>query len=1052
MLLRVAGLALVTMVFSGPCHAGNLRCLPVPDDYSADTSPAEWAKLPSTGFTPDENLVSLGSDDLSASVALAWNADCLFVSVTVIDDVFHPPDSPSSFWNGDSLQIAFAPLDDDVCGRDEFVLGAAAFPFGHGVLATRVPVGHETGAWDVPFRVARHEDGLVYVLAIPWRYCGGIDPLTDQGFRFNVIVNDNDGARREGWVELADGIGEALDVRAPCTVRFEQPDGGGARVHAAPAVPRVSQRETLVLRISAINAPPGSRIRVTVGKATQELPVPAAATARLAARLPMAGVPLGATPIQCRLLSADGHMLAQMNTAVTVHDPQLPDRQTSQAREALSRIDAELARIAQGGRHADYLTLRRNIVRYAVRVAELAAREAAAGPDRAAFFGPIHERAARYLAHRCPGLQADVAKFAADADATEPEVPRPDLLQPWEIRDGEVLAGGRPVTLHGWVWQYIAKDHSYPLVDLGLNMQSVDIGPRHTVPRPFEVAGHVREAEGVRQMRANALEATRNGEVCDLHTSPHYLPGWFTREQHGPNSWMDTPDGRRLLDLHYQGLYEAFGDIACVKTADLANEWVFRSTSPAAMEGFRHWLAREYGSVAELNRSWGADLEGFAEVPEPFGNTPGTPTGLYQRRSAYWDWCRYNSQRAAAIVRRLDARLRKHYPTVKTHIKCVLSSYAYRSLAESFVLGIDPQRILPITDLIGTDASYIRGHEWVKTLFAYDYMRSVCPDKPIFCSETHAVPHDAPAAPGEIRRGLFQRFVHGERLNLMFLNTTLQVPQFWTSGESPRFNIGQAPEALEALALTGADLQRLTPLLGSFNRRRPSVLIFYDNAADFAVPGSDESPGAYADRALQVYESLLPLDVKVGVLTEAMLCAGLPRAELLVLAGARYVSDDTVQALNRYAQGGGHLLWLAENLTHDHHGRPRDSDALKDLRRSDRILRMPLRPDARGYAGPWGDVLNRAGVYLPVSVTGPDGKPVWGVEVLSAAGPDGAMLVFLANGAHRPVGVALEGSMSGRVTYTDLITEARIDPSTIHLATDQVMLLRGGHAGPNNLR
>ncbi|HJN17783.1 MAG TPA: hypothetical protein QGH10_19950, partial [Armatimonadota bacterium] len=374
----------------------------------------------------------------------------------------------------------------------------------------------------------------------------------------------------------------------------------------------------------------------------------------------------------------------------------------------------------------------------------------------------------------------------------------------------------------------------------------------------------------------------------------------------------------------------------------------------------------------------------------------------------------------------------------------VLSSYAYRSLAGNFSLGIDPQQILPITDLIGTDASYIRGHEWLKTIFAYDYMKSICPGKPIFCSETHAVPHGDPAAPGEIRRGLFQRFVHGERLHLMFLNTSLQIPQYWTTGESPRFNIGQAPEALEALALTSADISRLTRHLGAFNRRSPSVLLFYDNATDLGVPGGDEPPGSYGDRAIRVYESLVPLDVKVGIVTETMLAQGPPEATLLVLAGARYVSDGTVEALARYVEAGGHLLWLDENLTHDHHGHPRRTEAVQELLTSERTTRLPLRVGARDYMGIWRDVLTWAGVTPPHPVVGVDGKPVWGVEALSAADANGSTLLFLANASHRPATVALQRPASSNVAYTDLITNASVEPAGIDLATDQVMLLRGG--------
>jgi len=162
----------------------------------------------------------------------------------------------------------------------------------------------------------------------------------------------------------------------------------------------------------------------------------------------------------------------------------------------------------------------------------------------------------------------------------------------------------------------------------------------------------------------------------------------------------------------------------------------------------------------------------------------------------------------------------------------------------------------------------------------------------------HAVPFADETAPGEIRRGLFQRFIHGERMTLLFLNTTTQAPEWWGNSESGYdWNLSAAPAALEAYGTTSADLQRLTREIGEFSRRPVSVLLFYDNAADFGVPGKDTLSGRYYDRLKPVYESLLYQDVRVGIVTEAMLARKTPQAGLIVLAGAQYVSDATVEAL-----------------------------------------------------------------------------------------------------------------------------------------------------------
>jgi hypothetical protein len=708
----------------------------------------------------------------------------------------------------------------------------------------------------------------------------------------------------------------------------------------------------------------------------------------------------------------------------------------ARARTDLAEIDRVIAQEKNKGRIVDYLELRRNFLRLAVRVAELAERGYRTPDGKLQTYPKVFARAAEYIGLTAPKLLAEVKKFAADPKAVALAIPRPDLHRPWIIQKGNILAGQTPITLHGFLWQYVCKDPTYRLDEVGLNLQSIDPGPNSLLPEPFQIDKNLLQANLVSSFRNQCRMGREWGEAFELHTSPHYLPSWFKPGGEGAYAWMDTDEGKKLLDLMYQAQVKAFGEFSCIKTIDLANEWVFCNQSPEAMSEFHRWLKNRHGSIRKVNELWNTSFNSFGEIPKPFDpKTFFMPVGVYQTRGAFWDWCCFNAERAAAVVQWMNDTAKKRYPGLLTHIKCIFSSFSHRSLAQCFVVGTDPQKMITITDLIGLDGSYTRGNNWKDTLFSYDYMKSICPEKPIFCSEMHAVRYDDPTAPGEIRRGLFQRFIHGERMNMLFLNTTTQVPEWWGNSESGYdWNLSAAPAAFEAFGTASADIRRLTPEICRFAQRKPDVLLFYDNAADFGVPGKDNLSGRYYDRLKPVYESLLYQDVKVGIITEAMLARETPKTGLIVLAGAQYVSDPAVEALKKFIQTGGKLLWLDQNLTFDPYGQKRNPKLLAAFTNSSRVTH--LRPSQALLNNFWLKTLK-----TDFTAAGKDGKPVWGTEIKSADDEKGRPLVFLANTLARPEQIALVSGQSQSTLWTDLVSGRKIDPAKIVLGPNEILLL-----------
>lgn len=141
-----------------------------------------------------------GDADVSASVYLAYDDDYFYWAAKVTDDV-HEPVGGSSMWRGDSIQFAFGlegvygpeygvNLMDGVAGLVRFSAGGAV-----------------SGAEQIAAAAVRDGNVTVYEVRMPWTTIGAGKPESGQ-LPFTLLVNDNDGEGRRGWIEWTPGIGK----------------------------------------------------------------------------------------------------------------------------------------------------------------------------------------------------------------------------------------------------------------------------------------------------------------------------------------------------------------------------------------------------------------------------------------------------------------------------------------------------------------------------------------------------------------------------------------------------------------------------------------------------------------------------------------------------------------------------------------------------------------------------------------------------------------------------------------------------------------------------
>lgn len=156
--------------------------------------------------TPISALKFHGPSDLSARLWLYQTAQGIRVHVAVTDDVQCQTEQPGLYWKGDSLQIAM------VGPSEKFMEWTAALTSSGPRL--------ERSSWPAEFAnapalekvdVTRAGDVTTYDVTLPWSI-PEIGAVRQYGCRMSLLVNDNDGAGRKGWVEWTPGIGMGKDA------------------------------------------------------------------------------------------------------------------------------------------------------------------------------------------------------------------------------------------------------------------------------------------------------------------------------------------------------------------------------------------------------------------------------------------------------------------------------------------------------------------------------------------------------------------------------------------------------------------------------------------------------------------------------------------------------------------------------------------------------------------------------------------------------------------------------------------------------------------------
>ncbi|MGC5166483.1 hypothetical protein [Luteimicrobium sp. DT211] len=182
---------------------GTTALAPVADD-PANAVTVDWKArgtyVALSGGVPDD-------DDLSGTFALSWSEEGLRLHAAVRDTDHRPAATADRLWDGDSIQFA---VGRGLPGQDpgsRVELGIHPDLAAPSVYRYTAPVGPEV---DATTQVARADGTTTYDVVVPWDVLG-IDPA-DGAFSFSILVNDDDGGTREGFLQWGGGIGASKDA------------------------------------------------------------------------------------------------------------------------------------------------------------------------------------------------------------------------------------------------------------------------------------------------------------------------------------------------------------------------------------------------------------------------------------------------------------------------------------------------------------------------------------------------------------------------------------------------------------------------------------------------------------------------------------------------------------------------------------------------------------------------------------------------------------------------------------------------------------------------
>ncbi|MFF0343734.1 sugar-binding protein [Kribbella sp. NPDC004875] len=161
-----------------------------------------------------------GPSDLSGSLWLTHDDQNLYLSAKLTDDVFSQPNRNGNIWGGDGIQLGMtAGAPGEATATQE--IGVALTDAGPVDTWRWTPTTQTGTPPGVQAKVVRDEAAhtTTYEIAVPWSTLGFA--AKDRLLSATVVVNENDGTGRRGWLTWGKGVAETKNPALFNAIRLD---------------------------------------------------------------------------------------------------------------------------------------------------------------------------------------------------------------------------------------------------------------------------------------------------------------------------------------------------------------------------------------------------------------------------------------------------------------------------------------------------------------------------------------------------------------------------------------------------------------------------------------------------------------------------------------------------------------------------------------------------------------------------------------------------------------------------------------------------------------
>ena len=353
-----------------------------------------------------------------------------------------------------------------------------------------------------------------------------------------------------------------------------------------------------------------------------------------------------------------------------------------------------------------------------------------------------------------------------------------------------------------------------------------------------------------------------------------------------------------------------------------------KGLSPHGEAQFVEWLKKKYRQLDELNDKWATSFRSWQAAAHAKVDT--------NNGRQFFDACKFNDERVLAFYVWMNGTVKRYAPTAQTYLnlpngKFLQGSYAgtthltgTQRTVSDYLSGVWVEGLHRSTDLAGFDTTAMRrppfkhhhpkyryeayAFEWLGLAANYDFHRCVAPNKLMFENELHNAQtlanHDDRLPPEHMTCVNWMQYALGVGMNQLW---SWSRSNYRPLGRATHCSVSNYPALVEAFIRSGIDASSVTDVLAALsNPSDRKVSLLYSQAS--AIQSVE-----YLDTQLASYEALAFLGVPIGFCTEQQLLGdGLSDQEVVIVAGARHVSQESVAALQKYQAAGG-KVWLVGN-------------------------------------------------------------------------------------------------------------------------------------------